>query len=141
MSTKKNNNTQASFNQVAQQQYNSLQPQIQKSLLNDINDPLSAIGYPQQLAQQNVSSANQSSASTYAASMGARGIDPSSGIFGRGLQNQGNAFRSTQAANNTNLLLTAGNLSQSAATAATQYQPQQTGQNQGTVTGGVGSLV
>jgi hypothetical protein len=126
---------------VGQQSYNQLQPGIQNSLLNTISDPFTAMGYQQQLAGASAQAAAGSNASGAAASMGARGITGSSGVFQRQLENAGNSFRSNQNSLNNNLLLQAGNLSTAASIAATQYQPQQTGQNTSNQTGGIGSYI
>jgi len=123
------------------QGYQGLQSKIQSGLQNNINDPWTAMQGNAQLAQGNTSTFNQSPTSETAYSMSARGINPNSPLFQRQILNAGNATRQAQAGNLSSLLLQAGQLSQSSAIAASQYQPLQTGSTQTSGNSGLGSYV
>lgn len=141
MSTKKKTQTTASFDPTGMAAYQGLQGAIQSGLQQNMNDPFTAMGFNQQLAAGNnsVFGATQQNNTNAANSLQERGISANSGIFAQQLNNLQNSGAQMRNGMQNNLLLQAGNVAQSGATAAGQYQPLQTGGTNTQSTGGLGS--
>jgi hypothetical protein len=141
MSTKKKTQTTGTFDAAGQSAYNNLQPSITSGLQENMNNPWQAIGGNQQLAQANQSIFNstQQNNQDTVKSLTDRGISTNSPLFAQQVaQSSQTGQRQQQGAYN-NLLLTAGNVATGGATAASQYQPQQTGNTQTSWNSGLGT--
>jgi hypothetical protein len=121
--------------------YQSLQAPIRQGLMQDMSDPWTAMGGNAQLAAGNnsVFGASQANNTNTVNNLTQRGISANSGIFAQQLQNSRNANASQQNNMYNNLLLSSQQFAQSAATAAGQYQPLQTGGTQTQTNSGLGT--
>lgn len=141
MSTKKTTTNTTSFNPVAEQAYNSMQPVATNALMSEISDPFSNMFFNNQLAMgQKYNNAQASSAMSAALQRSqAMGQGTNSGLLN---WNMMNATRNAQANNSNlfnNLLLNAGQLRQQAIGGAMSYQPQVMGSTQVQQTSGLGT--
>jgi hypothetical protein len=129
MSTKKVTTDTAQFDQSGMNAYNQLQGPARSALLQNMYDPFKAMAFNTQLAQGNrgVFGMGEDNMQGQMGSLLGRGISPNSPLFSKMLLQAGNATRRGQSQMSNNLLLTAGNIAESAAGAGGQYQPLQTG--------------
>lgn len=129
MSSKKQTTTNASFNQGGLTAFNNLQSPIQTGLQQNMNNPWQAIAGNQQLAgaNQNIFGQSQQLNQGTAQSLTQRGISANSPLFAQQMLQASASGRRQQNGALNNLLLTAGQVSTGGATAASQYQPLQTG--------------
>jgi hypothetical protein len=143
MSTKTTTTNTAAFNPAGMSAYNTLQPGIQAGLTQNISNPWAAIAGNQQYAagNQGIFGQSQQNFQGIAQQMQQRGIMANSPLFAKQLQQQRLATQKAQGNMYSNLLLQANNLRTASATAASQYQPLQTGTTSTQKTGGLGSFV
>lgn len=143
MSTKTTTTNSAQFNSQGMSAYNTLQPSILSGLNQDMSDPWTAMAGNQQMAQGNQSIFGQSQAgfSGLAQNWQQRGLTANSPLFAQQMQQMRQATQSGQNNMYSNLLLQAQNLQTGAATAASQYQPLQTGTTSVGSTGGLGTIL
>jgi hypothetical protein len=141
MSTKKQTKTTATFDPTGLSAYQGLQSSILGGLQENMNNPFQAMGFNQQVAagNQSVFGTSQQNNTNAAESLAQRGISANSGIFAQTLNNVSNSTAQMKNNMNNNLLLGAGQVAQSGATAAGQYQPLQTGNNNTVTNSGIGS--
>ncbi len=143
MSTKTTTTDTATFNPAGMGAYNSLQPTIQSGLTQNMNDPWTAMAGNTQMAAGNRGIFDQSSGAfqNIAKSFQQRNIGSNSPLFASQLARMRRVTQGAQSDMYSNLLLQASNLRTGSATAASQYQPLQTGTQSVSSGGGLGSFL